>query len=524
MDAVRVLITGATGYIGGRLAPRLVEEGHRVRVVVRSPEKLRDVPWHDSVEIKRGDLTDSATLSGVFDDIDVVYYLVHAMGGGGSFSDIDKRSAENVAAAARDAGVRRIVYLGGLHPSDRELSTHLQSRLEVGRILLDSEVPTVVFQAGVVIGSGSASFEMVRHLTNRLPVMTTPKWVHNNIQPIAVRDVLHYLIAAAATTPEVNRAFDIGGPDVMQYGEMMNTYADVAGLVRRRILVLPVLTPRLAGHWVGLVTPIPRGLAMPLIESLQNDAVMHNHDIDGFIPPPAEGLTPYREAVRLALRKIDTGEVETAWSGATIAGAPSDPLPSDPDWAGEAVYVDHRERDCAADPKTLWSVVESIGGENGWYSFPLAWAIRGWMDRAVGGVGLRRGRRDPRRLNTGEALDFWRVEEIDRGKLLRLRAEMKVPGGAWLELRVSEGPVGADGRPVGSHLDQRAVFFPRGLAGRAYWYSILPFHGVVFQGMITNITGAAEREMAAVQETGAVQEVGAVQETAGAKDTESAAD
>ncbi|OYD69271.1 SDR family oxidoreductase [Rhodococcus sp. OK302] len=487
MDAVRVLITGATGYIGGRLVPRLLEEGYQVRVLVRSPEKLRDVPWRDGVEIVRGDLTDKSSLAAAFEGIDVVYYLVHAMGGGGSFSDVDKRSAENVATDAAAAGVRRIVYLGGLHPSDRELSTHLKSRLEVGQILLGSEVPTIVFQAGVVIGSGSASFEMVRHLTNRLPVMTTPKWVHNNIQPIAVRDVLHYLVAAAAVEPVINRAFDIGGPDVMQYGEMMNTYADVAGLVRRRIVVLPVLTPRLAGHWVGLVTPIPRRLAMPLIESLQNDAVMANHDIDSFIPPPKGGLTPYREAVRLALRKIENGEVETAWSGASIEGAPSDPLPSDPDWAGETVYVDHRERDCAADPQTLWSVVESIGGENGWYSFPLAWAIRGWMDRAVGGVGLRRGRRDRRRLNTGEALDFWRVEEIDRGRLLRLRAEMKVPGGAWLELRVSEGTDG------GSHLDQRAVFFPRGLAGRMYWYAILPFHGVVFQGMITNITGAAER-------------------------------
>lgn len=494
-----MLITGATGYIGGRLAPRLVTAGHQVRVLVRSPEKLRDVPWRDSVEVVRADLSDKDSLTGAFDEIDVVYYLVHAMGGGGSFSDVDKRSAANVAEAAAAAGVRRIVYLGGLHPTQhelstqRELSTHLKSRLEVGQILLDSAVPTVVFQAGVVIGSGSASFEMVRHLTNRLPVMTTPKWVHNNIQPIAVRDVLHYLVAAAATVPEINRAFDIGGPDVMQYGEMMNTYADVAGLVRRRIVVLPVLTPRLAGLWVGLVTPIPHGLAMPLIESLQNDAVMHDHDIDGFIPPPEGGLTTYREAVRLALRKIENGEVETSWSGATIAGAPSDPLPSDPDWAGEAVYVDHRERDCAADPETLWKVVESIGGENGWYSFPLAWAIRGWMDRAVGGVGLRRGRRDPRHLNTGEALDFWRVEEIDRGKLLRLRAEMKVPGGAWLELRVSEGPAGPDGQAVGSHLDQRAVFFPRGLAGRLYWYSILPFHGVVFEGMIANITSTAER-------------------------------
>ena len=484
----RVLVTGATGYIGGRLAPRLQEAGYRVRVLARSPQKLRDVPWADGVEVAQGDLSDRESLDDAFRDVDVVYYLVHSMGGSDHFAEAERQSAENVAEAAKGAGVRRIVYLGGLHPETGDLSPHLKSRAEVGRILVESGVFTVVLQAGVVIGSGSASFEMIRHLTNRLPVMTTPKWVHNQIQPIAVRDVLHYLIESAEAPFETSRTWDIGGPDVMQYGEMMNTYASVAGLRKRRMLVLPVLTPRLAGHWIGLVTPIPRGLAMPLIESLQYDAIAHEQDIDRVIPPPEGGLTRYAESVRLALRRIEDGEVETTWSNATDAGAPSDPLPSDPDWAGEVVYLDERARDCEAPPELLWDVVEGIGGENGWYSFPVAWVIRGWMDKIVGGVGLKRGRRDPRRLHTGEALDWWRVEEIDRGSLLRLRAEMKAPGGAWLELRVIPRDGGRKSR-----YEQRAIFFPRGLGGRLYWFAIMPFHGVIFRGMLENITTKAER-------------------------------
>ncbi|BAH50527.1 SDR family oxidoreductase [Rhodococcus opacus] len=488
MTQLRVLVTGATGYIGGRLAPRLAEAGHRVRVLVRSPEKLTDVPWASDVEIARGDLSDPESLSAAFADMDVVYYLVHSMGGSDEFEKAERISAENVATAARAAGVGRIVYLGGLHPDSADLSPHLRSRTQVGRILVDSGVPTMVLQAGVVIGSGSASFEMIRHLTNRLPVMTTPRWVNNKIQPIAVRDVLHYLVAAAEAPLPHSRTFDIGGPDVLRYGEMMQTYAEVAGLRQRRILVLPVLTPKLAGLWIGLVTPIPRSLGRALIESLHNDAVAGEHDIDDVIPPPKAGLTSYRDAVRLALRRIDNGEVETTWASASPVGAPSDPLPSDPDWAGEVVYTDERTKDCDADAATLWTVVESIGGENGWYSFPLAWSVRGWLDRVVGGVGLTRGRRNAKQLNTGDPLDFWRVERIDRGSLLRLRAEMRAPGGAWLEWTVHSVD------PARSRLDQRAIFFPKGLAGRLYWYSILPFHGIIFKGMMENITGSAARQ------------------------------
>ena len=489
-DARRlVLVTGATGYIGGRLAPRLLEAGFRVRVLVRNPDRLRDVPWAGDVEIVRGDLLEEETLTAAFDGVDIAYYLVHSMTGShgkSGFEDSERRSAENVARVAKSAGVSRLVYLGGLHPDDAKLSRHLQSRTEVGDILLASGVPTAVLQAGVVIGSGSASFEMVRHLTEVLPYMPAPRWVRNKIQPIAVRDVMHYLIGAAELPSDVNRTFDIGGPDVLRYGQMMNGYAVEAGLPQRPIAPLPVLTPRLASHWVNLVTPIPRSLAMPLVESLQHECVVREHDIDDYIAKPDGGLTGYRRAVRLALNKVRDGSVETSWQDASVADAPSDPLPSDPDWSGHTVFTDDRTRKTDASPDRVWSVIEAIGGENGWYSFPLAWAVRGWMDKAVGGVGLRRGRRHPTRLNTGEALDWWRVEKIDRGHFLRLRAEMKVPVLAWLEMSVE--PDGS-----GSSYRQRAVFFPHGLTGRLYWIAILPFHGVIFAGMARRITAEAAR-------------------------------
>lgn len=484
------LVTGSTGYIGGRLAPRLLEAGYRVRVLARNPERLRDVPWAGDVEIVQGDLLEADTLEAAFADVDVAYYLVHSMTGAhgtSGFEDSERRSAENVAKVAKRAGVSRLVYLGGLHPDDVKLSRHLRSRTEVGEILLASGVPTAVLQAGVVIGSGSASFEMVRHLTEVLPYMPAPKWVRNRIQPIAVRDVMHYLIGAADLPVDVNRAFDIGGPDVLRYGQMMNGYAVEAGLPQRPIAPLPVLTPRLASHWVNLVTPIPRSLAMPLVESLQHECVVREHDIDAYIPPPEGGLTGYRRAVRLALTKVRDGAVETSWQDASVADAPSDPLPSDPDWSGHTVFTDDRTRTTDASPDRVWAVIEAIGGENGWYSFPLAWAVRGWMDKLVGGVGLRRGRRHPTRLNIGEALDWWRVEKIDRGHFLRLRAEMKVPGLAWLEMSVE--PAGR-----GSSYRQRAVFFPHGLTGRLYWFAILPFHGVIFAGMARRITAEAARQ------------------------------
>jgi hypothetical protein len=360
----------------------------------------------------------------------------------------------------------------------------------VGQILLDSGVPAIVLRAAVILGSGSASFEMLRYLTERLPVMVTPRWVHNRVQPIAVRDVLHYLTSAAELPLTINRAFDIGGPDVLTYLEMMRRYAVVAKLPRRVVVPVPVLTPWLSAQWVNLVTPVPRSIAVPLIESLVHEVICHDHDIAGYIPDPEGGLTHYEHAVELALTNTRRAQVPTRWSDASWPGAPSDPLPTDPEWSGGSLYEDIREYRCAADPQTLWNVIEAIGGEHGWYSFPLAWSVRGWIDRIVGGVGLRRGRRDPHRLHAGEALDWWRVEYLERPRLLRLRAEMRLPGHAWLELEaVPDGNGGACYR-------QRAVFEPHGLAGHLYWHGVAPFHGIVFGGMVRNIASAAERSSA----------------------------
>ncbi len=491
--APRALVFGATGYIGGRLVPRLLNAGYLVRIVARDPARAAAFPWGDRVEIVAGDATDPVPVAEAVRDVDVLYYLVHSMSGGRGFADADRRAAQTVAQAAGEASVRRIVYLGGLHPEGVELSPHLRSRVEVGETLMGSGVPTLVLQAGVVIGSGSASFEMVRHLTEVLPYMPAPKWVRNRIQPIAVRDVLHYLLGAARVPADVNRAVDIGGPDVLRYGQMMNGYALEAGLRQRPIAALPVLTPRLASHWVNLVTPIPRSIARPLVESLQNECIIKDHAVDALIPPPEGGLTPYRTAVRLALGRLESDAIETSWQDAEVLGAPSDPLPNDPDWAGRVVFTDVRTAHTTASPEALWRVIVGIGGENGWYSSPLLWAIRGWMDRLVGGIGLARGRRTRDRLAVGDALDFWRVEALEPGRMLRLRAEMKVPGLAWLELRAS-----ADGAHGGSRYDQRAVFFPRGLSGRLYWLAVLPFHGFVFAGMARRITATAESSAVAV--------------------------
>ena len=436
VGAERCLVTGATGYIGGRLVPRLLDSGFEVRALARNPDKLATVPWRKRIEVVRGDLGDPASLEAAFANVDVVYYLVHSMGFEKDFATEERRAALNVVSAARRAGVRRIVYLSGLHPEGTELSTHLSSRTAVGEILIASGIETIVLQAGVVVGSGSASFEMIRHLTDRLPVMTTPKWVHNKIQPIAIRDVLHYLVAAATCPVPKSRTWDIGGPDVLEYGQMMQIYAEVAGLRPRRILVLPVLTPRIAALWVGFVTPIPSGLARPLVESLHCDAVINNHDIDTIIPPPEGGLTPYKRSVSLALARIAKGEVETTWNTGTAAQ-----LPSDPEWAGEVVYTDTRSRHIAASPERLWKAVES--------SVP----------------------------------DHWQIEERDDGRVLKLRADRRGPGDRWLEMRIT--PEGN-----GSRYEQQAIFYPRGLLGRVYWYAGRPLQAVALDRRVRRVTSA----------------------------------
>ncbi|MBF6175930.1 SDR family oxidoreductase [Nocardia blacklockiae] len=481
---MRCVVFGATGYIGGRLVPELLRRGHAVRLLVRSPEKLSEVPWRDRVEVVVGDVTDGDAVQRAVAGQEVLYYLVHSLSCD-DFEDVDRTAARIAADRAARAGLRRVVYLGGITPEGQELSRHLRSRAEVGEILLAGSTPALVLRAAVIIGSGSASFEMLRYLTERLPVMVTPRWAHNRSQPIAVRDVLHYLVGGAELPESVTGAFDIGGPDVLTYLDMMRGYAAVADLPRRVILTVPVLTPWLSAQWVNLVTPVPRSIAVPLMESLINDVVCRDDAIAEHIAPPPDGPTGYRRAVELALARIKDLDVPTRWSD---AGAPSDPLPTDPDWSGGSLYTDVREHATTADPERLWAVIEAIGGENGWYSFPLAWALRGWIDRVSGGVGLRRGRRDPQRLRPGEALDWWRVERIDRPRLLRLRAEMRVPGRAWLELSV------APGTGAGAVYRQRAVFEPHGFAGHLYWHAIAPFHALIFGGMARNITGAAERE------------------------------
>ncbi len=436
-EQLRCLVTGATGYIGGRLVPRLLDHGFAVRALARTPEKLADVPWRKSIEVTRGDLSHEASLEAAVNDVDVVYYLVHSMGFEKDFAVQERRAAENLVAAARRAGVRRIVYLSGLHPEGAGLSTHLASRTTVGEILIASGIETIVLQAGVVVGSGSASFEMIRHLTDRLPVMTTPKWVHNKIQPIAIDDVLPYLVAAATCPVPESRAWDIGGLDVLEYGDMMQIYAEVAGLRPRRILVLPVLTPRIAALWVGLVTPIPSGLARPLVESLHCDAVMDNHDIDTIIPPPQGGLTPYRRSVSLALARVDRGEVETSWNTGTAAQ-----LPSDPEWAGEVAYTDNRSCHTSTSPELLWKAIES--------SVP----------------------------------HHWRVEEREPGRVLKLRADRRGPSERWLEMRVT--PKGS-----GSFYEQRAIFYPRGLLGRMYWIAGRPLQAIALEARVRRVAAAA---------------------------------
>jgi uncharacterized protein YbjT (DUF2867 family) len=482
------LVTGVTGYIGGRLVPELLRAGYAVRALARYPERLRDQPWReaDGVEVVKGDASDPESLAAAMEGVDVAYYLIHSLGTGRDFAARDRHTARVFGEVARTASVSRIVYLGGLYPEGERLSNHLASRKEVGDILLASGVPTTVLQAAVILGSGSASFEMLRYLTERLPVMVTPKWLGSRIQPIAVRDVLHYLVGSASMPPEVNRAFDIGGPDVLTYRDMMQRYAAVAGLAPRRIIPTPLLSPSLSSHWVGLVTPVPNSIARPLVDSLVHDVVCKEHDIEAQVPDPPAGLAGFERAVELALTRIRDFDVATRWSSAATVGAPSDPLPSDPDWSGGSLYTDDRSSVVRASREALWSVIEGIGGDNGWYSWRFGWVARGVMDRLFGGPGLRRGRRHPHDLAVGDALDWWRVEEIEDLRLLRLRAEMRLPGLAWLELIVEEDE---QGRTV---FRQRALFHPRGLVGHAYWAAVYPFHGIVFGGMQRNIAKAAE--------------------------------
>ena len=471
-----ILVTGATGYVGGRLVPRLLAAGYRVRCLVRDPARLQGRPWLDQVELATGDVLQPASLAAAVREVAVVYYLVHSLGGGGDFSERDLAAARNCAAAAKSAGVARIIYLGGLGDPHSDLSPHLRSRHETGAALRAAGVPVTEFRAAVIVGSGSLSFEMIRYLTERLPVMICPQWVFTRIQPIAIRNVLDYLVAALACPASAGRILEIGGRDVITYAEMMSGYAQARGL-KRHLLAVPVLTPRLSSYWVHLVTPIPANIAQPLIKGLGNEVIVRD--------PLALKLFPaiqpldYAAAVRLALVKMEAREVETAWTDAlTSSQGNNNPVTLS---SGEGMIIERRQRTIPTTPDAVYRSFTRLGGVRGWLYMDWAWQLRGLADRFCGGVGMRRGRRDPEALRVGDPLDFWRVEQMEPGRLIRLRAEMRVPGRAWLEFKSHPQ---ADGQTL---LTQTAFFEPKGLSGLLYWYALYPVHALIFSGLIRRI-------------------------------------
>lgn len=476
-------VLGATGYIGGRLIPRLLAAGYRVRAIGRSTAKLRGRSWstHPSLELARGDVLDAAGLTTSLEGCSVLYYLVHSMApGGDDFARLDREAARNTARAAAAAGVGRIIYLGGLGEDSPSLSRHLQSRAEVAALLRSGTVPVTELRAAMIIGSGSASFEILRYLVERLPVMITPRWINTPCQPIAVRNVLAYLLGCLDSPETIGESFDIGQERVVTYSELMTIYAEEAGLRRRLILPVPVLTPRLSSYWIHLVTPVPASLARPLAEGLSNPVVCREQRLATLIPQP---LLDCRSAIRLALERLRQHQVESSWTDAGNLPPAEWGIPGDPQWAGGTVFLDGRRMFLAATPEQVWTVVTRIGGATGWYYANWLWILRGALDRLVGGVGLRRGRRSSERLQVGDALDFWRVAALDEARRLLLVAEMKLPGRATLEFTLL--PAGN-----GTELRQAARFHPRGLAGLLYWWLVTPFHGLVFTGMLRGVAEA----------------------------------
>jgi len=476
----RVFLTGATGYIGGRLGPSLLEEGHELVCLARDPRKLEMRAWSHGprVHIVKGDLDNPEPLTEAMAGCDAAYYLVHSMEGGTqSFAERDRTLAHAFAAATREARVKRIIYLGGLGEINNDLSEHLRSRREVETILRESGVPLTAFRAAMIIGSGSASFEILRYLTERLPVMVTPRWVKTECQPIAVADVLHYLARCLDNEVTTDKSLEIGGTEILTYQQLLQEMAAQLGLRKRFIVPVPVLTPKLSSYWIGFVTPVSPAVGRPLAEGLRNRVVVTDDTASRIMPH--EPLSP-KQAIARALERTNDAQVPTRWTAAGV-------IPGDPDWAGGRVFQDQRHIDIDASPRETYAAVCRVGGGHGWYAAGQLWKLRGLMDQLVGGPGVRRGRRHPEQVEYGDALDFWRVIDVKPDQRLGLLAEMKVPGVAGLSFDIEPKSGGAR-----SKLTMTARFRPKGLPGLAYWYAVLPFHSIVFKGMLKGMRRAAE--------------------------------
>lgn len=479
-----IVVTGATGYIGGRLVPRLLEQGARVRCLVRDPDRLLGRDWSEQVEIVEADVLAPASLPAALHGAHTAYYLIHSMQGGTDFAERDRQAARNFGRACHEAGVRHIIYLGGLGSENEDVSDHLRSRHETGDVLRESGVTVTELQAGVVVGSGSLGFEMVRYLTERVPILICPRWVFTRTQPIAVRDLLSYLVAVAEREHVQGQVIPVGGADSVSYGEMMLGYARARGL-HRRLVPVPVLTPRLSSGWVHLVTPVPANIARPLILGLRNESVVRG-DLARRVMPDIVPVD-YATAVERALERLRADAVETTWSG-SLASSVADARPVRLT-NREGMILEQRQMEVRAPATAVFAAFTRLGGAYGWPSLEWAWHIRGWLDRLVGGVGMRRGRRHPTELRAGDPLDFWRVEEVVPDRSLRLRAEMIVPGRAWLEFEAIETD---DPQHTRTRLRQTAYFAPRGLFGLLYWYALYPVHGLVFGRMIAALAREAE--------------------------------
>ncbi|WP_303720784.1 SDR family oxidoreductase [Malonomonas rubra] len=484
-----IFVAGATGYIGGRLVPRLLDAGYRVRALARAPSKLANRPWANTpnLEIVRGDILDGHSLQRALTGCRSAYYLVHSMGPQvDDFASTDRQAASNMAEAAAAEKLQQIIYLSGLGENASSLSHHLESRKEVGEVLKQGPVPVTILRAAMIIGSGSASFEILRYLVERLPVMLTPRWVDTPCQPIGVRNVLHYLVGCLDNPDTIGQTFDIGQPAITTYRQLMEIFAEEAGLPKRWIIPVPVLTPRLSGYWIHLVTPVPAAIAQPLAEGLSTPVTCQENRITELIP---QELFDCRAAIRRALDRLHQQQIETSWTDSGPIRPAEWSQPDDPAWAGGSVFEDSRRLVLHAKPDEIWPALSSIGGYVGWYYANWLWWLRGFIDRLFGGVGLARGRRSATELYPGDSLDFWRVVDVEAPNRLLLSAEMKLPGEAVLCFKLKQLD------EERTELKQIARFLPRGLFGLLYWYAVTPFHGYVFTGMLRGIADSIGKKI-----------------------------